>query len=223
MAYRISVFILGVVIAAYWARVVQMARKARRRTGRAANLLPAEPLGRVLRIIWMPVVVIWIAQPFVTGAGSSHMIAFRPVWGSAWIAGPAAGIAALCLVLSRTCWKAMGKNWRMGIDPSERTALVISGPYRYVRHPIYALSQAMMFATAAAVPSPLMLAAAAAHVLLLQWEARREEHYLLRIHGQEYQDFCRQVPRFVPRSFTNPDSPERRSSRRGSGRIASVE
>ena len=87
----------------------------------------------------------------------------------------------------------------MGIDPGERTPLIATGPFAYVRHPIYALSAVMMAATAAAVPSPLMLAAAAVHLALLLWESRREEKHLLRVHGNAYEAYRARVGRFVPR------------------------
>ncbi len=92
----------------------------------------------------------------------------------------------------------MGKSWRMGIDPNEKTPLVVSGPYAYVRHPIYALSSVLMLATMLAIPSPLMIAVGITHLLLLQWEARREEQHLIRVHGQLYQNYFDSVGRFVP-------------------------
>lgn len=205
MAYRIAAFVLGLVIAAYWARVIRMARKARRKTGRAANLLPPEPVGRALRIIWAPLVIVWVVHPFVTALSHPHWGAMRPLIATPWLACPAVLVAAACLWLSRKCWKIMGKNWRMGIDPSERTSLVITGPYAYVRHPIYALSQAMMIATAAAIPSPLMLCAAALHLLLLHWEARREEAHLSRVHGPAYKAYCGRVRRFLPAPRAAPN------------------
>ena len=93
----------------------------------------------------------------------------------------------------------MGKNWRMGIDPNEQNPLIVTGPYAYVRHPIYALSQAMLVLTVLAIPSPLMIAAGVMHVLLLQWEARREEGHLRGVHGTKYDEYCEGVGRFVPR------------------------
>src|SRR5439155_17881175 len=31
----------------------------------------------------------------------------------------------------------MGRAWRMGLDPDNRTELAENGPYRWIRHPIY--------------------------------------------------------------------------------------
>jgi protein-S-isoprenylcysteine O-methyltransferase Ste14 len=198
MVYRIAAFVLGLVVGGYWLRVLRMARKARQRTGRAANLLPPEPVGRVLRLLWMPVVLLWIGNPFVAAIGRTQPIPFRPMWASPWVAWAGALVALVAFWLTRICWRTMGKNWRMGIDPTERTSLVVNGPFKYVRHPIYALSQMMMIATVAAVPSPLMIAAGALHLLLLQWEARREEAHMRRTHGDAYSNYCSRVGRFLP-------------------------
>lgn len=199
MTYRLATTAIGLIIAVYWARVMRMARKARARTGRAANLLPPEPLGRALRLIWTPIVILWIVQPFLVALSRPRIAALRPLYENPWIAWIAAAVTAGCLVASRACWRAMGRQWRMGIDPTERTELVRGGAFGRVRHPIYALSQVMMITTMIAVPSVAMLTAGALHILLLQWEARREESHLRRVHGQTYEEYCASVPRFVPR------------------------
>jgi protein-S-isoprenylcysteine O-methyltransferase Ste14 len=208
MAYRLAAVSMGLIIGAYWARVARMARKARRNTGRAANFLPPEPIGRFLRLIWIPIVVIWIVHPFLTAAARPSWTILRPLYRRASIAWPMAAIVLACFLATRACWKFMGKSWRMGIDPSEKTTLILDGPWARVRHPIYALSQAMMLATIIAIPSPLLIAAGLLHLTLLQWEARREEAHLKAVHGQPYVDYCARVRRFLPltRRIAKPGS-----------------
>jgi len=193
--------LVGVAVAAYWWRVLRMAYKMRRKTGRAANFLPTEPLGRALRLLWQPVVWIWIAQPFAVAFIDHLPMGVRPFAIPAVIRWLAALVAWVAFAATRLCWRRMGKSWRMGIDPSERTALVITGPYAFVRHPIYALSSVMMIATIVAVPTPLMIVVGVIHCLLLQWEARREERHLSSTHGDAYDRYRRDVGRFVPRSL----------------------
>lgn len=202
MLLRLPIFLLGCVIAAYWARVMRMAGKQRRKTGRAANLVPSESLGRWLRLVWTPVIVVWVAHPFMSAFWRQAPMALRPIYSSVWTAWPGVVIAGLCLLLSRMCWKIMGKDWRMGIDPTERNPLIATGPFARVRHPIYSLSCLMMLASMTVIPSPVMLCVGVAHIGLLMWEARREEAHLLKIHGQAYSDYCRTVGRFIPRLAT---------------------
>jgi len=211
---------LGSIVALYWYRVIRMAAKARRRTGRAANLLPPEPLGRFLRLIWGPVIVVWITHPFISAFIKKPSFLLRPIWqpspairaGLAW---SAAAVVLAAYGATAFCWKRMGKSWRMGIDPDEKTPLVAFGPFAYVRHPIYALSAAMILAAALALPSPLMLAAAIIHISLLCWESAREEHYLLRTHGPDYQYYRTRVGRFIPLSFKPYKSKDEARLKRG--------
>jgi protein-S-isoprenylcysteine O-methyltransferase Ste14 len=190
----------GFIVGFYWGRVLRMAVKARRQAGHSANLIPPEPLGKALRLIWFPVIFLWIAVPFsvfrgVRGPGL-RLLYNNP---AAWL-----GIVVSAAALGGTlvCWKRMGRDWRMGIDPAEKNHLIVSGPFGYVRHPIYALSQVMMLGTVVAVPTVAMIVVAVAHVLLLQWEARREEAHLLSVHGTEYARYLQEVGRFLPRSLT---------------------
>ena len=108
-------------------------------------------------------------------------------------------LAVAALVGSWICWKRMGKSWRMGIDPNESTQLIVSGPYGYVRHPIYALSSLLMIGAVLVIPSPLMLGLAVIHLTFLQWEARREERHLLAVSGPQYAAYRARVGRFLPR------------------------
>lgn len=194
---------LGVdlILLIYWGRVARMARKMRRRTGRAANFIPAEPVGRFLRIVWQPIVIAWIGLPLVAAFRAPRHVAFTPLLGSSILQSTGVALAAAAFFATRVCWRRMGKSWRMGIDPDEKTELIFSGPYAYVRHPIYALSSLLMIATVAVLPTPAMIIVAVIHLLLLQWEARREEKNLSRIHGQQYDQYCLRVGRFFPISF----------------------
>lgn len=199
--YRWPALILGIVIVTYWARVVRLTMKIRRSTGRSANFWPKERLGQALRFFWYPAVAVWTVQPFAAAFAAQPTFVFRPIVENAIVSWLAAAVAVAALAATVVCWKKMGKSWRMGINPGEKTELVVSGPYAFVRHPIYALSSLLMLSTLAIVPSPLMLVAGLIHLSLLQWEARREEQYLIEKHGDVYQSYCRQVGRFFPRSL----------------------
>jgi protein-S-isoprenylcysteine O-methyltransferase Ste14 len=193
--------LIGLIVGAYWARVVKLVFKARKQTGRAANFVPPEMVGKILRVIWYPTVILWIVIPFLTGFAPTlpHPLRlFALPWPLFWLG---VLIALTAFIATLFCWKRMGKSWRMGIDPNEKTQLIFTGPYAYVRHPIYALSSLMMLGSVLAVPSILMLVLGAIHLLFLQWEARREEQYLVQLHGPAYESYCRNVGRFLPKSL----------------------
>jgi protein-S-isoprenylcysteine O-methyltransferase Ste14 len=189
-----SALCIGLIIGAYWARVIKLVLKARRRTGRDANFVPREPLGRALRLIWYPTVIVWVAYPFFHAWRPTGLLYSLPI--VRWLA---VAIAVIAFLATLVCWKRMGKSWRMGIDPNEKTQLIVSGPYAYVRHPIYALSSILMLASIFAVPTIVMIVVGLIHLFFLQWEARREEQHLVRVHGESYQQYMSTVGRFLPR------------------------
>lgn len=192
--------IIGCLLFAYWARVLRMAYKFRRRDKieLGANFIPPEPVGRLLRLMWIPLVALWIILPLLAGLRQRLPWLLRPMVQWPVISWIAIALAVAAFAATWICWKRMGKSWRMGINPAEKTQLVVSGPYAYVRHPIYGLSSVLMLATLAANPSPAMVLVALLHLILLQWEARREEKHLMRLHGQPYLDYAAQTGRFIP-------------------------
>jgi protein-S-isoprenylcysteine O-methyltransferase Ste14 len=192
---------IALIVAAYWGRVLRLVQKSYKKTGRAANFWPREPVGRALRFVWIPAVICWIAVPALVGFAVPLKWRSQLLWNNWIVASSATLIAFLALCATIVCWKKMGKSWRMGIDPTEKTQLIISGPYAYVRHPIYALSQLMMISSILAVPTIAMLIIGAIHLTFMQWEARREEQYLVATHGEEYANYLRRVGRFIPKSI----------------------
>src|SRR5258705_9210786 len=195
--------IAGILITAYWARALRLAWKMRRQTGIAPNWTPPEALGRRLRMIWRPLVLIWIAHLFINAFTDEphlrHLL--RPLAHNAILAWLSVTILAAGVLATLVCWKRMGKSWRMGINPDEKTQLIITGPYAYIRHPIYAIQSLMLIATMTLLPSPLMLIAGFLMLTFLQWEARREEKYLVVHHGTRYAKYCHHTGGFLPRSL----------------------
>ena len=93
----------------------------------------------------------------------------------------------------------MGRAWRIGIDPENRTELAEEGPYRWVRHPIYAGWLLMLVGNVLVVPHPAVEIAAVLTALGVALQARREEQHLLRIFGARYARYAARTGRFAPR------------------------
>lgn len=80
--------------------------------------------------------------------------------------------------------------------------LVEAGPYRLVRNPIYLAGVCMLLAVPLLYPRwrPVDVAAAGATWLIFHvWVVRREEPGLRERFGPDYADYCRRVPRWLPR------------------------
>jgi protein-S-isoprenylcysteine O-methyltransferase Ste14 len=93
----------------------------------------------------------------------------------------------------------MGASWRIGVDPGERTDLVTTGVFAYVRNPIFTAMALAQFGMLLLVPTWISAAALAALIAAVQLQVRAvEEPYLRRVHGDAYAAYTARTGRFVP-------------------------
>lgn len=93
----------------------------------------------------------------------------------------------------------MGASWRIGVDETERTTLVTTGVFAWVRNPIFTAMIVTSVGLSLMVPNPVSLAATALLVVAIQIQVRGvEEPYLRRIHGDAYATYAASVGRFFP-------------------------
>lgn len=139
--------------------------------------------------------LIVIAIFFTIGYGNALQL--RP-FGQYTLDIAAAGVALCIAGLLFSVWArvALGRNWGMPMTQHDDPELVTSGPYRFVRHPIYTGLDAMMIGTAlvhplAALPCALMVAYTA-------FSARREERDMEQRFPAAYPDYKRRSKMLVP-------------------------
>jgi protein-S-isoprenylcysteine O-methyltransferase Ste14 len=113
----------------------------------------------------------------------------------------AAGSVIAVLGLAGAIWArlALGRNWGMPMTLREQPTLVTSGPYAYVRHPIYTGVLTMMIGTSLVYP-----VAGIATVIMLAYfvySARREERDLERLFPDTYAAYKRRSKMLVPFVF----------------------
>jgi protein-S-isoprenylcysteine O-methyltransferase Ste14 len=194
MSAHYSSLIAASCVIIYWGTVAIKCIRIARVIRKDPNVIPRERTGRLLRLVWAPVLGIWIAYPLLH---LHKMHTASPLWGAISLCG--AVICIFALGASYHCWREMGTSWRIGIDPNEKTTMIVSGAYRCVRHPIYALSIMLVLGTLAAIPTFVMLVVALIHTALMQIEARREEQHMLRTQGEVYRNYMKTAGRFIPR------------------------
>ncbi len=180
----------------------------------------------VFAVIWLAWLASWMAAALWSGATQKRAASWQsrvyPVvvlagavllltWGipalrgrPLWRVGTAGGYALAAVTLAGVAmmWWArifLGRLWSSAITRKEGHRLVDSGPYAYVRHPIYAGLIAALTATAAAQATPSALAGAALVIFGLWLKARAEERFLSDELGADiYGDYRRRVPMLVP-------------------------
>lgn len=119
---------------------------------------------------------------------------------SAPVAQGAGGVIAVGGVLA-TFWTqmAMGASWRIGVDDTERTALVTTGPFALVRNPIFSAMALTGTGLTLIVPNAVAVTGLVLLVLALQLQVRVvEEPYLRATHGAAYLRYAATTGRFLP-------------------------
>ena len=115
------------------------------------------------------------------------------------------GWPLFALGFAMSFWCAMefalrGRGTPAPFDPPRR--LVITGMYRWVRNPMYVGMAVMLIGETLLLPQIWGEMAAMITVLSIAVTVivvRKEEPDLRRMFGSEYEEYCRQVPRWIPR------------------------
>lgn len=106
---------------------------------------------------------------------------------------------ALVIVDSLVRFARQGGGSLSPAAPTQR--LVVAGPYRYVRNPIYIATAAVLTGQALLLRQPILLAAAAVYLAAMATLTRlREEPLMRRRFGAQYEDYRAAVRGWWPRS-----------------------
>jgi protein-S-isoprenylcysteine O-methyltransferase Ste14 len=152
----------------------------RARDRRLGSLLVAAQLAL---LAW----VAWRALPAFLGAGPDR------AGGVAWLVlGAAVALAGWAVSANRP------GNFNIHPEPKARGRLVRHGPYRWIRHPMYAALLIGAVATALACRRLDAWLATLALLLVLEVKARLEERWMAQVHP-EYAAYRERTGRFLPR------------------------
>lgn len=195
---RLLALVMGAAQVTFWLLAVRWEAPGREVDVRAR--LPRPPA-------WVRAGYFALVVPLVYPA----VVAVTPGWGYAgplnWSSpvdailqsiGVAAWTAGVCVLV----WASRAMGHFTGIDGvAEGQELVTSGPYRYVRHPIYSCFTVIVIGLALAFRSYLLVAVAAGWLAASLWWASAEEALLSSAEGfgARYQVYRRTTGRFLPR------------------------
>ena len=188
--------------------------------------MPVTP-DEAVRVAWVVWLISWLAAAMwsspterraeaqqeilyrvVTAIGAILLFGLHPNWPWAdaplWQPGPAVGWMLVLVTLcgfAVTWWAriTLGRLWSSGVARKADHAIVMAGPYRLVRHPIYTGILLSVFATAAVRATLAAGLGASAIAVGVFIKARLEEGFLRRELGSErYDSYARRVPMLVP-------------------------
>jgi protein-S-isoprenylcysteine O-methyltransferase Ste14 len=110
-----------------------------------------------------------------------------------------AGVMLAGLLLTWWARLHLGPLWSSAISRKHDHRIVDTGPYAFVRHPIYTGLITALLATAAAEATVTAILGAALIAFGLWLKARSEERFLAAELGSDaYGSYCRRVPMLIP-------------------------
>jgi protein-S-isoprenylcysteine O-methyltransferase Ste14 len=127
-----------------------------------------------------------------SGPPTIHAAAFIPV---------ILALAAQAIRMWGTAYLSSGVVWSAR---TTSTGLLLAGPYRYVRNPLYLGNILAAIGIGLIGPPIVTVLVVAGNVAFVLRLISVEERYLAAAHGQGYRDYRRLVPRLIPRFSPAP-------------------
>jgi protein-S-isoprenylcysteine O-methyltransferase Ste14 len=115
-----------------------------------------------------------------------------------------AGLAAYVVGFALMAWGlvSLGSSYQLGGSaPRAGDALVVSGPYRLVRHPMYTAALSIALGLALVTQSAACLAVFCTYLVLIFLLIPAEEEGLRRAYGERYFGYQRETGRLIPLVF----------------------
>lgn len=112
----------------------------------------------------------------------------------------AAGIVGFTsLGLNRWTFKSLGTGISPSVSTRREHKLVMSGPYRWIRHPLYVFATLAFLSVATLADSWFITTLAILPFVLLALRVPSEEAHLIEKFGDQYREYMKHTGRFFPR------------------------
>jgi protein-S-isoprenylcysteine O-methyltransferase Ste14 len=192
MAFRI---LLPLVFLGYYAHRVYFAGRVRHPPGSVLRQ-PSEPgapiVGLLLVVMVLASIVLYAFAPARMRWASLPL----PEW-SRWT-----GLGLACVAFALLGWSqsALGRNWSIRVQVLREHELVVTGPYRWVRHPMY--TAGLLTNVSALLLSANWLVGGSwltMHVWQFAGRIPLEEELMVQQFGDAYREYMRTTGRLLPR------------------------
>ena len=117
----------------------------------------------------------------------------------AWLRWTGVGLGLCAGLLFTWTLRNLGRNLTDTVVTRKVHTLVVTGPYRWVRHPFYCAVALVLLANSLAAANAFLFATGCVLILLFRFRTRKEEENLLARFGDDYRKYMERTGRFVPR------------------------
>lgn len=159
---------------------------------REKNPVAMQIFRKTIGFLWFGAILIYAIRPgWISWATFSLPVWVR--WG---------GFALWALAMPLLWWVeiSLGKNFNTTLHLREEHTLVTDGPYRFVRHPMYAVQIPLILAWLPASANWLVgLPGLIGGLVIFALRIPHEEQVMLERFGDEYREYMRRTGRLLPR------------------------
>jgi protein-S-isoprenylcysteine O-methyltransferase Ste14 len=92
----------------------------------------------------------------------------------------------------------LGRNWSGYATYKENQELITTGPYKFVRHPIYSSMLLMLIGTILYYGYLFLLVIFAIVAVTFIWRTKKEEKIMTKLFGKKYQNYMKRTKRLIP-------------------------
>ena len=121
----------------------------------------------------------------------------KPFWNNIAIDIIAIIICTISLIWFGLTLKTFGKSFRVGIDEYSKENLIVNGTFSISRNPIYIGFLAFFIGIFIAYPTILTSVFLILFFIMIHRQILREELFLIGHYGNEYNEYCKKVRRYV--------------------------
>ncbi len=108
------------------------------------------------------------------------------------------GMAVIAIALTVWIHRALGRQYSAKWEIQQGHKLIIAGPYRRVRHPMYTTLNLFSLSVSLITANLLLILFAISVAIPFFWIARAEEAILIEQFGDEYLEYMKNTGRFFP-------------------------
>jgi len=201
----LAVFLPGTIIRGYYTRKVRATRKKRSIKERFEDTVHAEGEACATLLIAQGVYLIVIVPMYLLFSPSLFWFHIPIPDLLRWL-----GVAFGIISLPFLTWvhHVLDKHWDISLTLQEDHKLVTSGPYRWVRHPMYTVHIVYFFTWVLVSASLLLLINYLLTIILIFARIPKEERMLLDQFGDEYRAYMKRTGRLLPRFRQETDKEE---------------
>lgn len=185
----VAIFVISASISKYHRRKAKLSGEAisRRDEGGVAMLLRAA--------VALPLMLSFLAY-MINPSWMAWSELVLPVW-ARWVG---VGLGIACLPLLWTLFQSIGSNISETVLTKKNHRLVMTGPFRWIRHPLYTVAMLLFFSYGLMASNWWMMMFTALGLVLIEvLVIPKEEVELIAKFGDEYRDYQERVGKLLPR------------------------